>query len=211
MYYPEPIERLIEHLTRLPGIGRKTATRLTFFLLHANSTYIADLSESIAELKEKIRLCSICFNITDVEPCQYCRDEHRTRGVVCVVEEPSHIMMIESSNPSAYKYHVLHGVINPIEGIGPEDIRIPELKKRIEREGITELIIATNPTIEGNTTAHYIAELTKPLNVRITRIASGIPVGGDIVYTDPLTIKSAIDNRKSLSDDSHSTDSHSLS
>jgi recombination protein RecR len=202
MYYPEPIERLIEHLTRLPGIGRKTATRLTFFLLHANNTYIADLSESIAQLKEKIRLCSICFNITDVEPCQYCRDEHRGKGIICVVEEPSHIMMIESSNPRAYRYHVLHGVINPIEGIGPEDIRIPELKERIEREGVTELIIATNPTIEGNTTAHYIAELTKPLHVKITRIASGIPVGGDLVYTDPLTIKSAIENRRSLSDDS---------
>ena len=111
-------------------------------------------------------------------------------------------MMIESSNPRVYRYHVLHGVINPIEGIGPEDIRIPELKERIEREGITELIIATNPTIEGNTTAHYIAELTKPLHIRITRIASGIPVGGDLVYTDPLTIKSAIENRRSLSDDS---------
>jgi len=202
MYYPEPIERLIEHLTRLPGIGRKTATRLTFFLLHSNNTYIAELSESIAELKEKIRLCSICFNITDVDPCQYCRDEHRVRSVVCVVEEPSHIMMIESSNPRVYRYHVLHGVINPIEGIGPEDIRIPELRGRIEREGITELIVATNPTIEGNTTAHYIAELTKSLHVRITRIASGIPVGGDIIYTDPLTMKSAIENRKNLSDES---------
>jgi len=204
MYYPEPIERLIEQLTRLPGIGRKTATRLTFFLLHTNNAYIADLSESIAQLKEKIRLCSTCFNITDADPCQYCRDDHRGREIICVVEEPSHIMMIESSNPRVYRYHVLHGVINPIEGIGPEDIRIPELKERIERDGVTELIIATNPTIEGNTTAHYIAELTKPLHVKITRIASGIPVGGDIIYTDPLTLKSAIDNRKNLVDESKS-------
>jgi recombination protein RecR len=201
MYYPEPIERLIEHLTRLPGIGRKTAARLTFFLLHSSNTYIVDLSKSITDLKEKIRLCSVCFNITDVDPCQYCRDERRAGNALCVVEEPSHIMVIESSNPSIYRYHVLHGVINPIEGIGPEDIRIPELKHRIERDGITELIIATNPTIEGNTTAHYIAELTKPLHVKITRIASGIPVGGDIIYTDPLTIKSAIENRRSLSDE----------
>jgi recombination protein RecR len=201
MYYPEPIERLIDQLTRLPGIGRKTAARLTFFLLHSSNQYIADLSRSIVDLKEKIRLCSVCFNITDVEPCQYCRDERRAGGPLCVVEEPSHIMAIESSNPSTYRYHVLHGVINPIEGIGPEDIRIPELKNRIEKDGITELIIATNPTIEGNTTAHYIAELTKPLHVRITRIASGIPVGGDIVYTDPLTLKSAIENRRSISDE----------
>ncbi len=206
MYYPEPIERLIEHLTRLPGIGRKTATRLTFFLLHTNNAYITDLSHSIAELKEKIRLCSTCFNITDTDPCQYCRDDRRGKEIVCVVEEPSHIMMIESSNPGAYRYHVLHGVINPIEGIGPDDIRIPELKERIERDSVKELIIATNPTIEGNTTAHYIAELTKSLQVKITRIASGIPVGGDIVYTDPLTLKSAIENRKNLVDESKSTD-----
>jgi recombination protein RecR len=199
MYYPEPIERLIEHLTRLPGIGRKTAARLTFFLLHSSNTYVTELARAIADLKEKIRLCSVCFNITDVEPCRLCRDEKRAQNVLCVVEEPSHIMVIESSAPGSYRYHVLHGVINPIEGVGPDDIRIPELRTRIEREGITELIIATNPTIEGNTTAHYIAELTKPLNVQITRIASGVPVGGDIVYTDPLTIKSAIENRRTLS------------
>lgn len=199
MYYPEPIERLIEHLTRLPGIGRKTAARLTFFLLHSSNTYVTELSRAIGDLKEKIRLCSVCFNITDVDPCRLCKDEKRAHNMLCVVEEPSHIMVIESSAPGAYRYHVLHGVINPIEGIGPDDIRIPELKTRIEREGITELIIATNPTIEGNTTAHYIAELTKPLNVQITRIASGVPVGGDIIYTDPLTIKSAIENRRTLS------------
>jgi len=160
---------------------------------------VTELSRAIADLKEKIRLCSVCFNITDVDPCRLCRDEKRAQNVLCVVEEPSHIMVIESSAPGVYRYHVLHGVINPIEGIGPDDIRIPELRIRIEREGITELIIATNPTIEGNTTAHYIAELTKPLNVQITRIASGVPVGGDIVYTDPLTIKSAIENRRTLS------------
>jgi len=198
MLYPEPIERLIEHLSRLPGIGRKTATRLAFFLLNARSSYVTDLSRSIGEIKEKIRLCSTCYNITDIDPCTICRDEKRDKTVLCVVEEPSHLMVIESAYPGMYRYHILHGVINPIEGIGPEEIRIPEMKDRIAREGIRELIIATNPTIEGNTTAHYIAEMTKSFDVRITRIASGIPIGGDIVYIDPLTIKSALDNRRNV-------------
>ncbi|MGD0230554.1 MAG: recombination mediator RecR [Syntrophorhabdales bacterium] len=202
MLYPEPIEKLIEHLSRLPGIGRKTATRLAFFLLNARPSYVAELAQSISEMKEKIRLCSACFNITDVDPCHICRDEKRARGMLCVVEEPSHLMVIESAFPGVYRYHILHGVINPIEGIGPEEIRIPEMKERIVREGIRELIIATNPTIEGNTTAHYIVEMTKSLHLKITRIASGIPIGGDIVYIDPLTIKSAIDNRRSLKEDS---------
>jgi recombination protein RecR len=198
MLYPEPIERLIEHLSRLPGIGRKTATRLAFFLLNARSTYVTELAQGITDMKEKIRLCSVCFNITDIDPCHICRDEKRARGMLCVVEEPSHLMVIESAFPGIYRYHILHGVINPIEGIGPEEIRIPELKERVVKEGVKELIIATNPTIEGNTTAHYIAELMKGLDVRITRIASGIPIGGDIVYIDPLTIKSAIDNRRNV-------------
>lgn len=198
MQYPEPIERLIEHLSRLPGIGRKTATRLAFFLLNARQSYVNDLSKSIGEIKEKIRLCSTCYNITDTDPCTICRDEKRDKTVLCVVEEPSHLMVIESAYPGMYRYHILHGVINPIEGIGPEEIRIPEMKDRIVREGIKELIIATNPTIEGNTTAHYIAEMTKSFDVRITRIASGIPIGGDIVYIDPLTIKSALDNRRNV-------------
>lgn len=198
MLYPEPIERLIEHLTRLPGIGRKTATRLAFFLLNAKDAYTLELGKSISQIKERIRLCSRCFNITDIDPCHICRDERREKTVLCVVEEPSHLMVIESAYPGIYRYHILHGVINPIEGIGPDEIRIPEMKERIVREGIKELIIATNPTMEGNTTAHYISELTKPFQVKITRIASGIPIGGDIVYIDPLTIKSAIDNRRSM-------------
>lgn len=202
MLYPEPIERLIEHLSRLPGIGRKSATRLAFFLLNARASYVSELSQSISEVKEKIKLCSVCFNITDVDPCHICRDERRDKSVLCVVEEPSHMMVIESAYPGTYRYHILHGVINPIEGIGPDEIRIPEMMARIAREGVKELIVATNPTIEGNTTAHYIAELSKSIQVGITRIASGIPVGGDIVYIDPLTIKSAIDNRRNLRDGS---------
>lgn len=198
MFYPEPIERLIDNLTRLPGIGRKTATRLAFFLLNAKEGYITELSGSLIDIKEKIRLCSVCFNITDTDPCVICRDERRDRTSVCVVEESSHMMVIESSNPGHFRYHILHGVINPIEGIGPEDIRINELRDRVVREGIGEVIIATNLNIEGNTTAHYIGEILGPCGVRITRIASGIPVGGDIVYIDPLTIRSSLENRKKL-------------
>jgi recombination protein RecR len=198
VFYPEPIERLIENLTRLPGIGRKTATRLAFFLLNAKEGYITELSRSLVDIKEKIRLCSVCFNITDTDPCVICRDERRDRTSVCVVEESSHMMVIESSNPGRFRYHILHGVINPIEGVGPDDIRINELRDRVVREGISEVIVATNLNIEGNTTAHYIGEILKPYDVRITRIASGIPVGGDIVYIDPLTIKSSLENRKKL-------------
>ncbi len=198
MFYPEPIERLIDNLSRLPGIGKKTATRLSFFLLNAKDGYITELSKSLLDIKEKIRLCSVCFNITDSDPCAICCDERRDKQTVCVVEESSHMMVIESSNPGRFRYHILHGVINPIEGIGPDEVRIKELKERIEREGIREVIIATNPNLEGNTTAHYISEILKPLEVTITRIASGIPIGGDIVYIDPLTIKSSIDNRKNI-------------
>ena len=198
MFYPGPIERLIENPTKLPGIGRKTATRLTFFLLNSKGGYISELSESLVDVKEKIKLCSVCFNITDVDPCIICTDPRRDGSIVCVVEEASHMMVVESANPGRYKYHILHGVINPIEGIGPDEVRIKELYDRIVREGIKEVIIATNPNMEGNTTAHYISEILKPLEVKITRIASGIPIGGDIIYIDPLTIKSSIDNRKNL-------------
>lgn len=182
----------------MPGIGRKSATRLAFYLLNAKSGYVNELARSLTDIKDKIRLCSVCFNITDNDPCAICRDERRDSSIVCVVEESSHVMVIESANPGHFRYHVLHGVINPLEGVGPDEIRIKELFERIEKEGIKEVIVATNPNIEGNTTAHYIGEMLKPLNVSITRIASGIPVGGDIVYIDPLTVKSSMENRKSL-------------
>jgi recombination protein RecR len=198
MYYPEPIERLIEYLSKLPGVGRKTATRLTFFLLNGKESYIAELSQSLLDIKAKIKLCSVCFNITDTDPCAVCTDPRRHHEILCVVEESSHMMVLESAYPGVYRYHILHGVINPLEGVGPDEIRIKELQERIGKEGIREVIIATNPNIEGNTTAHYIGEILKSLSVKITRIASGIPVGGDIVYIDPLTIKSSLDNRRDL-------------
>jgi len=198
MFYPAPIERLIENLSKLPGIGRKTATRLAFYLLNTKESYVTELSHSLIDIKEKIKLCSTCFNITDVDPCQVCTDEKRSSSTICVVEESSHMMVIESAHPGHFRYHILHGVINPIEGIGPDEVRIKELKDRVIREGIRELIIATNPNIEGNTTAHYIAEILQDLDVKITRIASGVPIGGDIVYIDPLTIKSSLDNRRNI-------------
>ena len=198
MYYPAPIERLIENLSKLPGIGRKTATRLAFYLLNTKESYVSELSNSLIDIKEKIKLCSTCFNITDVDPCPICRDEKRNSATICVVEESSHMMVIESANPGYYRYHILHGVINPIEGIRPDEVRIKELRDRVQREGIREIIIATNQNIEGNTTAHYIAEILQDLDLKITRIASGIPIGGDIVYIDPLTIKSSLDNRRNL-------------
>ncbi len=198
MLYPLPLERLIDNLSKLPGIGRKTATRLAFFLLNGKESFVQELSSSLKDLKEKIRLCSTCFNITDVDPCPICADPHRDKNAVCVVEESSHMMVIESSFPGAFRFHILHGVINPIEGVGPDDVRVRELEKRVRDEGIREVIIATNPNIEGNTTAHYIAEILKPYGVTITRIASGIPVGGDIVYLDTLTIRSSLENRRNL-------------
>jgi recombination protein RecR len=198
MFYPEPIERLIANFTRLPGIGRKSATRLTFFLLNEKESYVSELARSLIDIKDRISLCSECFNITDTNPCKICKDERRDRSVICVVEESSHMMVIESAFPGVYRYHILHGVINPIEGVGPDEIRVKELVERVRRDGIREVIIATNPNIEGNTTAHYIAELLEGPEVRITRIASGIPVGGDLVYIDPLTIKSSLDNRRKV-------------
>lgn len=198
MTYPEPVERLIKNLTRLPGIGRKTATRLTFFLLSSDSSYINELARSILDIKEKISLCSICFNITDKDPCSICSDPKRERSTICVVEEPSHVMVIEASYPGMFRYHVLHGVINPLEGIGPNDLKIPELKERVSKERPHEVLIATNMNPEGNATAHYIAQELKELGVRVSRLASGIPQGAEIIYTDPQTLKNSIENRREI-------------
>ncbi|MCX7857694.1 MAG: recombination mediator RecR [Deltaproteobacteria bacterium] len=198
MGYPGPVERLIENLSKLPGIGRKTATRLAFFLLNSRVDYVKELSQSIQDIKEKIKLCSICFNITDIDPCTICKDQKRDSSVICVVEEPSHLMVLEQAYPGVFRYHVLHGVINPLEGIGPEDLKIAELVQRVKDSGISEVLIATNLNLEGNSTAYYIADQLKPLNVKVTRIASGIPAGGDIIYTDPQTIKNSLENRRDI-------------
>ncbi|MCS7280871.1 MAG: recombination mediator RecR [Desulfobacterota bacterium] len=199
MAYPQVVEKLIENLTKLPGIGRKTATRLAFFLLNSKDDYVKDLAQSIVDIKEKIKLCSVCLNITDMEPCLICKDEKRDKSKICVVEEPAHVMVMEQAYPGVFTYHVLHGVINPLEGIGPENLRIQELIERVKNSKITEVVIATNLTLEGNTTAYYIADQLKEMNVKVTRIASGIPAGGDIVYADPQTIKNSLDNRRLIS------------
>jgi recombination protein RecR len=198
MTYPYPLERLIENLTKLPGVGRKTATRLAFFLLNSGEAYIRELSQSIIDIKEKIKLCSTCFNITDSDPCEICRDPKRDYSVLCVVEDPSHVMVMEQANPGVFKYHVLHGLINPLEGIGPEDIKIQQLIERVKKSPVSEVLIATNLNIEGNSTAFYIADQLKSLNIKVTRIASGIPAGGDIIYADPQTIKNSVENRKKI-------------
>lgn len=196
MAYPEPLERLIENLSKLPGIGRKTATRLAFFLLKARDEYVEELSENIKDLKRKIKLCSNCFNITVEDPCVICLDEKREKGVLFVVESSSHMLIIESSNPGRFRYHILHGLLSPIDGIGPKELRIEELKERIKKEQIEEVVLALSFNIEGNATANYLAELLRPLDVRVTRIASGIPYGGDLLYVDPVTLKHSIENRK---------------
>lgn len=198
MAYPKTLERLIENLSKLPGIGKKTATRLALFILEAKQGYVEELASSIREVKERIKLCSTCFNITEEDPCRVCTDEKRLREVVFVVESPSHVLAIESARPGAFRYHVLHGLINPLEGIGPESLKIEELKERVRREAIEEIVLAMSFSIEGNATAAYIADLLKPFPVRVTRISSGIPYGGDLLYADPITLKHSIENRKSI-------------
>jgi recombination protein RecR len=198
MAYPKALERLIENLSKLPGIGKKTATRLALFLLEAKVGYVEELAESIREVKERIRLCSSCFNITEEDPCRVCTDEKRMKGVICVVESPSHVLAIESANPGTFKYHVLHGLINPLEGIGPENLKIGQLKERVEREAIEEVVLAMSFNVEGNATAAYVAEILRPLPVKVTRISSGIPYGGDLLYADPITLKHSIQNRRSI-------------
>ena len=195
---PEPITRLIEILSRLPGIGEKTATRLAFYILRAPGDYVERLAKSILESKTKIILCSTCYSLAEESPCGICKDEKRDKGIICVVEEPSDLVAIERSGEFHGKYHVLHGVISPIEGIGPEDLRIDGLLERVKKGGIKEVIIATNTNIEGEATSLYIAKLLKPLGVEVTRIAHGIPVGGDIEYIDEITLGKALKERRKI-------------
>lgn len=195
---PEPILRLIELFSRLPGIGEKNATRLAFHVLRAPSEFADGLSKAITDTKRKVTLCPNCFSFTSENVCDICSDESRGKGVVCVVEEPLDLVAIERSAEFDGKYHVLHGVISPIEGVGPEDLKIKELLVRLNAESIKEVIIATNPSVEGEATALYLARLIKPLGVDVSRIAYGIPVGGDIEYTDEITLGKALRDRKKM-------------
>lgn len=194
--YPEPIERLIEAFARLPGIGPKTAQRLAFFVLRTQGDYARELSQAVGEVKEKIRLCSICGNYTDQDICGICRSRNRNREIICVVEDPKDVLALERTNEYRGLYHVLHGAISPVEGIGPEQLRIRELLKRLEGGEVKEIILATNSTIEGDTTSLYLARLIAPLEIPVTRIAQGIPVGGDIDYADEVTLTKAFLGRR---------------
>ncbi len=196
--FEAPVQRVIDELARLPGIGRKTAQRLTFHLLHVESADAVRLGQAIIDLRDQVRLCVRCFNVTAEEQCAICRDVRRDPTIVCVVERAQDIAVIERTQEFAGRYHVLGGAISPIEGIGPDQLRMRELVARVENEGVTEVIAATNPTVEGDTTALYLARLLKPLGVKVSRLASGLPVGGDLDYADEITLGRALAGRSEL-------------
>lgn len=196
--YALPIANLIEQLSNLPGIGRKTAQRLAFYILEMETLEAEKLSKSIMNAKEKIRLCSVCCNLTDEDPCKICTDIKRDKSIICVVEGAKDILAMERSREYKSQYHVLHGVISPMDNVGPNDIRVKELLTRLSNDEIKEIIIATNPTVEGEATALYLSKLIKPLGIKVTRIAHGIPVGGDLDYFDEVTISKAMENRREI-------------
>ena len=197
-HYPEPFARLIEALQRLPGIGPKTAQRLTFFLLKRPLDEVRELSEALIAVKERIGHCRICFNVTDEDPCHICADPARDPRVLCVVEEPNDLLAMERTGEFRGRYHVLLGALSPLDGIGPEDIKVRELLARVEGSETTEVILATNPNVEGEATALYLSKLLRPLVVRVTRIARGLPVGGDLEYADQVTLSKALEGRREI-------------
>ncbi|NUQ38228.1 MAG: recombination protein RecR [Caldilineales bacterium] len=194
----EPIQRLIDALVRLPGVGPKSASRLAFYLLRAPAEQVRDLAAAIGELQAAIRYCSRCHNLTTTDPCALCADPTRDIHLLCVVEEPLDVVAIERTGAYRGRYHVLHGVINPIEGIGPENLRIDALLARQQTEPITEILVATNPTMEGEATAMYLARLLRSTGVRVTRLARGLPVGGDLEYADEVTLSRALEGRRDI-------------
>jgi recombination protein RecR len=195
--YPPSLENLIEQFSKLPGIGQKSATRMALHILRSDREMAEKLAKSLMDVKEKIRFCSICFNLTDDDPCAICRSESRADGTVCVVESPGDQLAIEESGTFRGRYHVLHGVLSPLDGIGPEDLKIGALVNRLEPEGIREVILATNPTAEGETTASFLIKLLsqKKRDLKITRIALGVPMGGDLKYMDRMTLEHALKSR----------------
>jgi recombination protein RecR len=196
--FAEPMARLIDELKKLPGVGGKSAQRLAFHILRASAEDAENLAAAIRNLKEKLHLCSVCSNITDVDPCSYCTSATRNQRLVCVVEEPTNIASIEKARFYNGVYHVLHGAISPLHGVGPEHLRIPSLMRRIENGSLDEVIIATNPTIEGEATAVHLTGLLKRPGVKVTRIATGIPAGSDIEYADEVTMLKAMEGRREL-------------
>jgi len=193
-----PLAQLIEQLRALPGIGAKTATRLPYHILDMDMERAHRLAAAITGAKEKIGFCSVCFNLTDSDPCAICMAEKRDHTTICVVEQPQDVAAMERMNDYDGVYHVLHGALSPLEGVGPNDIRIRELVLRAGKENVQEVIVATNPNVEGEATAMYIAKLLKPMGIRVTRIAHGLPVGGDLEYADEVTLSRAMENRREI-------------
>jgi recombination protein RecR len=196
--YEGPVQDLIDELGRLPGVGPKSAQRIAFHLLKVEPADADRLARAIHEVKAKVHFCKVCFNVAEGELCRICRDTRRDPTLVCVVEEPRDLVAVERTQEFKGRYHVLGGAISPIEGIGPDDLRIRELLRRLESEGVSEVILATNPNIEGEATAMYLARLLTPLGVKVTRIASGLPVGGDLEYADEITLGRAFAGRRDM-------------
>ncbi|MBQ6496796.1 MAG: recombination protein RecR [Firmicutes bacterium] len=197
-YYARPLNKLINELSKLPGIGGKTAQRLAFHILSMDDRDAMALSDAIRDAKQNMKYCSVCGNLTDEDPCSICADETRDKSMICVVESPRDVIAIEKIKEYRGYYHVLHGAISPMDGIGPTDINLQSLITRLQDETVKELIIATNPTIEGEATAMYIARLIKPSGIKVSRIAHGIPVGGDLEYADEVTLLKAVEGRREL-------------
>lgn len=192
------MSRLVQQLTRLPGIGEKTASRLAFYILRADRPYAQALAEAILAVKDQTRLCQRCFALTDVDPCRICTDPERSEDVICVVEEPPDLLAVERVGQFRGRYHVLHGTLAPLDGVGPDELKIQPLLIRVREHEVREIILATNPTAEGEATALYLAKLLKPLGLHVTRIAHGLPVGGDLEYADVMTVGRALEGRRDM-------------
>ena len=195
---PEPVIRLVEAFSRLPGVGPKTASRLTFYLLRSGEELATELAEALSELHRRLIYCEVCFNIAETSPCPICQDEQRDRETICVVEEPLDVLAIEKTRAYQGSYHVLHGAISPVDGIGPDELRIKELVERMRQNPTREVILATNPSLEGEATAMYLERQIAPLGARITRLARGLPVGGDLEYADTITLTRALEGRREV-------------
>ena len=198
MSLPEPLARLIEHLQRLPGIGAKSAQRLAFHLLKSPRDEVETLAQAMRDVKDRVTYCSICGNITDADPCTYCADANRDHRLICVVEEPQNVTAIEKTRGFKGTYHVLMGALSPLHGVGPDDLKIKGLLERVGAGSIEEVILATNPNVEGEATAIYLARLLKPLGVRVSRIAMGVPVGSDLEYADEITMQKSMEGRREI-------------
>ncbi|MGM0410653.1 MAG: recombination mediator RecR [Bacillota bacterium] len=197
-YYPRPMGKLIGELSKLPGIGPKTAQRLAFYILGLSKGEVKELSNALIDAKENIKFCSICNNLTESDPCKFCKSPDRDRSVICVVESAKDVIAMEKTGEYKGLYHVLHGAISPIDGVGPDDIRVQNLLPRLKDDEVKEVIVATDPNAEGDATAMYLAKLLKPLGVTVTRIAHGLPVGGDLEYADEVTLSKALEGRRKL-------------